>query len=217
MRRDKHSPTTQKDSTVPSSYSVQQLKTVVAPLSLPLLTLPHFLSLSEPVSPHQLSLSSVSQIQNLPLSAPARSLCLPCQPPTPLSLSSSLFLRPPPPLASVPVTLPRLLTRFLSFLPLSIAVFLCLFYLPLTLFFASPTRSLLSLYPQPSVLLLCPCLLISSVSSPVLLLSRPDSLTPPPSYFSACVTPANFPLPSASLSCRSPSLSLFFCSLSPCR
>lgn len=168
--QDKHSPTTRKDSTVPSSYSVQQLK--LSTLLSHSFSSSHAASLSLPLracvtSPAQ-SLLSVSQIQNLPLSAPARSVCPanPSPPPPrlllllcwPLSLSLSLaclltcffFSSPPPP--------PRL----------SLALSLCL---PLTLFFPSPTRSFLSFYPQPSVLLLCPCLLISSVSSPVLLLS----------------------------------------------
>lgn len=161
-------------------------------------------------SPAQ-SLLSVSQIQNLPLSAPARSVC---------HANPSLPLPPPPPpllALSLSLSLACLLASFLF-------PFLSLFSFchPLTFFrflsFPSPTRSFLSLYPQPSVLLLCPCLLMSSASSPVLLLllSHPDSLTPPPP---ASVTPANFPLPFASLSCRSPSLppSLSFCSLSPCR
>lgn len=138
---------------------------------LSLLSSSHAASLSLPrracvTSPAQ-SLLSVSQIQNLPLSAPARSVCpanpLPSPPP------------PPPLLASVPVTLPHLLTclLFFSFNPPFPSIYLSL-SLPdshSVFSFPLPLAPLLSLYPQPSVLLLCPCLLISSVSSPVLLLS----------------------------------------------
>lgn len=133
---------------------------------LSLLSSSHAASLSLPrracvTSPAQ-SLLSVSQIQNLPLSAPARSVC-PANPlPTSSSSSSPGFC---------PCHSPSL--AYFSFLstppsPLSISLSLpdshSVFSFPL------PLAPLLSLYPQPSVLLLCPCLLISSVSSPVLLL-----------------------------------------------
>ena len=169
-----------------------------------------FLPLSEPVSPHQLSLSCLSHRFKISLSLPPLALSAMPIPPPSLSFPPS---RPPPFLLlllllllcwplSLSLSLARLLTRFLSFLsPLSLSLSLSLSVSVSHLLFSfpSPTRSFFSLYPQPSVLLLCPCLLISSVSSPVLLLlSHPDSLTPPPSYFSASVTPANFPLPSAS-------------------
>lgn len=151
-------------------------------------------------SPAQ-SLLSVSQIQNLPLSAPARSVCHanPSLPPSPSRLLLLLCWLCPCHSPSLAYLLPFFSPFSRSFLSVTHSL-VCFFSFP------SPTRSFLSLYPQPSVLLLCPCLLISSASSPVLLLlllSHPDSLTPPPP---ASVTPANFPLPFASLSCRSPSL-----------
>lgn len=135
---------------------------------LSLLSSSHAASLSLPrracvTSPAQ-SLLSVSQIQNLPLSAPARSVCpanplptssssspgfCPCHSPSLAYLLAFLFFQPPLPL----------------YLSLSLPDSHSVFSFPL------PLAPLLSLYPQPSVLLLCPCLLISSVSSPVLLLS----------------------------------------------
>lgn len=97
-----------------------------------------------------------------------RSLCLPCQsPPHLLPLLSWLL--------SLSLSLTCLLACF-SFLstppsPLSISLSLSLPDSHSIFSFPLPLAPLLSLYPQPSVLLLCPCLLISSVSSPVLLLS----------------------------------------------
>lgn len=202
--QDKHSPTTRKDSTVPSSYSVQQLK-------LSSLLSPRLFSrcLTFSPSPSLCHLtSSVSPVCLTDSKSPSlfpRSLCLPCQsPPSLPTLSSSSA-------GLCPCHSPSL-AYFLSFLsPLSF----CLFCLPLTLFFPSPTRSLLSLYPQPSVLLLCPCLLISSVSSPVLLLS--SSLTqiawclPPPTSlplshlqtFPSPLLPSHVTVPPSSLSLSS--------------
>lgn len=191
-----------------------------------LLSSSHAASLSLPrracvTSPAQ-SLLSVSQIQNLPLSAPARSVCpanplptssssspgfCPCHSPSLAYLLAFLFFQPPLPL----------------YLSLSLSP-----RLPLSLFFPSPTRSFA--FPLPPAFCFAavplPAHLFCLFSGPPpLLLSHPDSLTPPPSYFSASVTPANFPLPSAFLSCRSPpllsspllTLSLSFYSLSPCR
>lgn len=85
-----------------------------------------------------------------------RSLRLPCQSPSSSSTSSAGLCpchSPSRAFFCIPPLFPLLSSPTHSFL-----------------FFASPTRSLLSFYPQPSFSLLCPCLLISSVSSPVLLL-----------------------------------------------
>lgn len=205
--QDKHSPTTRKDSTVPSSYSVQQLPTVVAPLSPFLFS--HCLALSPSLCHLTSSVSLVCLTDSKSPSLCPRSLFLPCQSPPPLPTSSSSA-------GLCPCHSPSLacFLSFLSPLSLSLSLSVCL---PLTLFFPSPTRSFLPLLlafcfaavPLPAHLFFSP---------PPLLLSHPDSLTPP---FSASITPANFPLPSASLSCRSTSPllshSLSFCSLSPCR
>lgn len=142
---------------------------------LSLLSSSHAASLSLPrracvTSPAQ-SLLSVSQIQNLPLSAPARSVC----PANPLPSPPHLLLLLLSWLLSLSLSLTCLLACF-SFLstppsPLSISLSLSLPDSHSVFSFPLPLAPLLSLYPQPSVLLLCPCLLISSVSSPVLLLS----------------------------------------------
>lgn len=157
---DKHSPITRKDSTVPSSYSNNSncrrssllSSSLTASVSLPL---------SEPVSPHQLSLSCLSHRFKISLSLPPLALSAMPIPPSPFpysTISSSSA-------GSVPVTLS--LTCFFS--PFSRS--LCLS--PTRFFFPSPTRSFLLLYPQPSVLLLCPCLLISFC-----LFSSPPPLSP---------------------------------------
>lgn len=131
---------------------------------LSLLSSSHAASLSLPrracvTSPAQ-SLLSVSQIQNLPLSAPARSVCpanpLPSPPP------------PPPLLASVPVTLPHLLTclLFFSFNPPFPSIYLSLSLSPTpTQSFLSLSHSLLCFPSTPSLLFCCCALACSSLLS----------------------------------------------------
>lgn len=125
-----------------------------------------------------------------------RSLRLPCQSPPhlllhllcwPLSLSLSLACL-------------LLYSPSLSASVVSHSLFSLLCFSHSLLAFLLPPAFLFAAVPLPAHLF---CLF----SSPPLLLSRPESLTPPPpSYFPASVTPANFPLPSASFSCRSPPL-----------
>lgn len=141
-----------------------------------------------------------------------RSLCLPCQSPPHLLLLLLSWL------LSLSLSLTCLL--FFSFNPPFPSIYLSLSpRLPLSLFFPSPTRSFA--FPLPpafcfaAVPLPAHLFCLFSGPPPPLLLSHPDSLTPPPSYFSASVTPANFPLPSAFLSCRSPPLLFSPHSLSP--
>lgn len=134
-RKDKHSPTRRKGSTVPSSYSVQQLKVLsfCSSLSLLLLSCLAFSpSLRACVTSPARSLLSVSRIQNLPLSAPARSVC---------HANPSL---PPPSPRLHHLLLLCWLSVFLSLV--------CLLFFPLVthslLFFSSPTHSFLSGYPS---------------------------------------------------------------------
>lgn len=135
------------------------------------------LPLSEPVSPHQLGLSCLSHGFKISLSLPPLALCaMPIPPSRPLLHVFATFFSSAGCLRSSPL--------FASFLS---------FGHPLTAFL-SFSHSLLSFrLPQPSVLLLYPCLLISSASS---LTQIAWSLPRPP----ASVTPANLPLPFASLS-----------------
>lgn len=128
-------------------------------LSFPLLTLPRFLSLAEPVSPHQLSLSCLSHRFKISLSLP------------PLALSALPIPSPPPPpplLASVPVTLPHLLTclLFFSFNPPFPSIYLSLSLSPTpTQSFLSLSHSLLCFPSTPSLLFCCCALACSSLLS----------------------------------------------------
>lgn len=159
--KDKHSPTRRKDSTVPSSYSVQQLQVLsfCSPLSLLLSRCLAFSpSLRACVTSPARSLLSVSPIQNLPLSAPARSVCHanPSLPPPSPRLRHLLLLRWLSAFLS--------LVCLLSFLRSPTHCFS--FLLPLTPFFPATPAFWFAAIPLPAHLL---CLL-----------SHPDSLKPPP-------------------------------------
>lgn len=165
--RDKHSPTTRKDSTVPSSYSVQQLKlsSLLSPLALsfPPLTLPRFLSLSLSLCHLTSSVSLVCLTDSKSPSLCPRSLCLPCQslpPPSPIPPS-------PPPLLALSLSLSLLLASFLfPFLSLFMSVTHSLFLFPLP---HAPSFS-----STPSLLFCCYALACSSLLS---LLQSSSSLT----------------------------------------
>lgn len=163
---DKHSPTTRKDSTVPSSYSVQQPK--LSSLLYLSLSPPCVLSLSPSLCHLTSSVSPVCLTDSKSPSLCPRSLCLPCQ-----SLPASLPLPPPPPpllALSLSLSLACLLASFLF-------PFLSLFSFchPLTclFFFLSLSHSLLP-FPLP------PAFCFAAMPLPAHLFCLFSSPPPPP-------------------------------------